>query len=150
VTPFADNSIAELSIRAETVEVRRASAWLEQASLDRGVPPEEIARIELCLNEALANVISHSGNEVLSSPISLQFQVHRDQSANAATLMVSDSGTPFDPFSISPQPRPKTLAEAEPGGLGLLMMRNLADKASYRYLDGRNQITFSVHWAEGQ
>jgi anti-sigma regulatory factor (Ser/Thr protein kinase) len=39
------------------------------------------------------------------------------------------------------------LAEAEPGGLGLLMMHEYADELSYRRNADQNELTFSVVWA---
>jgi len=142
------NLAAELSIRADARELRRASAWLKRTCLEHSVPLEEISRIELCLNEALANIITHNGTNALLLPISLHLDICTNQIPKAVTLIVSDSGAAFDPLAVPLKPRPKTLAEAEPGGLGLLMIQNLADNVSYQYSDGRNQLTFSVYWKE--
>ena len=140
------NPIAEMSIHADASEFRRASAWLETACLERGVPPVEISRLDLGLNEALANVISHGGISVPSSNICLRLDVLSDQNINEAKVMVSDIGVPFDPFTARPKPAPKSLAEAEPGGLGILMIRKLSDNQDYRYCNGSNQLSFSVRW----
>jgi hypothetical protein len=43
--------------------------------------------------------------------------------------------------------RPRNLAEAEPGGLGLAMIRGAADSLGYRYLENRNQFSFGVRWS---
>ena len=148
MTASAVGPTAELSIRALTGEVRRASAWLEKAGIERGVPADQINRLELCLNEVLANVMAYGGATALSYPICLHLDVRRDQTTSAASVTVSDAGVAFDPLSVPPKPRPKALAEAEPGGLGLHMIRNIADNLSYRYSDGRNQLTFGVRWTE--
>jgi anti-sigma regulatory factor (Ser/Thr protein kinase) len=141
------NPIENLSISSDPGEVRSASEWLEKICLERGVPAGEISRLDLCLNEALANVISHGGEAVRSSTICLHLEVKRVQNFSEAELMVADVGVAFDPIAAPPKPRPTTLAEAEPGGLGLLMMRSLSDNLSYCYSNGRNQLTFSVRWA---
>ena len=57
-----------------------------------------------------------------------------------------DSGPDFDPTVAPLGSRPLTLEEAEPGGLGLLMMRELSDALTYRHDSGQNELTFSVHW----
>lgn len=145
------NPVAELSIPADTCEVRRASAWLEIACLERGVPPDEIDRLDLCLNEALANVIDHGGAATQSFPIRLHLDIaHHNQITNEATVTISDSGAPFDPLAALPKSRPKSLAEAEPGGLGLMMIRNFSDSLRYLYGEGRNQLSFSVRWSKVQ
>ena len=142
------NPIAEFSIPADSGGVRRASAWLETACIERGVPQSQISRLELCLNEALANVVSHSGKMDRSSPIRLRLNVHQNQSTNEVLVTISDSGAPFDPLSKPAKSRPKSLADAEPGGLGLIMIRHFSDKQDYRYVDGSNQLSFSVCWAK--
>ena len=42
--------------------------------------------------------------------------------------------------------RPKTLDEATPGGLGLVMLRRCSDWICYRYEEGRNHLTFGARW----
>jgi serine/threonine-protein kinase RsbW len=123
---------AELTIHADTWDARRASVWLESAALARKVPPEQIVRLDHCLDEALANVVTHGGPTALACPVQLQFGVRRSQGTCTA----------------EPTPRPASLAEAKPGGLGLLMIRNFADDLSYRRSEGRNHLTITVSWTE--
>ena len=144
------NPIAEFSIPAASGEVRRASAWLETTCFERGVPPSQISRLELCLNEALANVVDHSSTADQSLPIRLRLDVHQNQSTNEVIVTITDSGAPFDPLSKPTKSRPKSLADAEPGGLGLIMIRHFSDKQDYHYIDGNNQLSFSVCWAKLQ
>ena len=140
-------SSAELSIRTEAGELRRASAWLEQCGAERGVPPDQIRRLDVCLNEALANVFTHGG-EATSTPILLRLEVRDEDGAHEAAVTVSDAGHAFDPFSIALAPRPDNLADAKPGGLGLTMIRGFSDALDYRHVDGRNELTFGVRWGE--
>jgi anti-sigma regulatory factor (Ser/Thr protein kinase) len=140
-------STAELSIRAEAGELRRASAWLEQCGSERGVPADQIGRLDVCLNEALANIFTHGG-EMISAPVLLRLEVRHEEGVHAAAVTVSDAGHAFDPFSIALAPRPENLAEARPGGLGLVMIRSFSDDLGYRHVDGRNELTFGVRWSE--
>lgn len=148
MTASVVDSVAELSIGADADEAGRASAWLETVCLEHKVPAEQIGRLDLCLNEAIANIIAHGGPTALSSPVQLHFSVHHRENANEARLTVADAGIAFDPLAYQPKPRPKILAEAEPGGLGLMMMRSFTDDMSYRYSEGRNQTTFTVRWTD--
>lgn len=148
MTASATGSVSELSISADTGEIRRASAWLEKVGHEQGVPADQIDRLDLCLNEALANIIAHGGPEASSSAIRIDLQARMEPGSMEAVLTISDSGIAFDPLAFQPKPRPQTLSEAEPGGLGLIMMRSNADGMSYRYNEGRNQLTFRVCWAE--
>lgn len=136
----------ELAISAVADDVRPASNWLAQSCEARGVPAAQILRLDLCLNEALANVIAHGGEQALASPVQLRLEVSGDAQAHRASVTVRDSGPDFDPTVAPLGSRPLTLEEAEPGGLGLLMMRELSDALTYRHDSGQNELTFSVHW----
>jgi anti-sigma regulatory factor (Ser/Thr protein kinase) len=141
---------ADLQIDASADGVSRASLWLEQTAGRLALPEAELLRLDLCLNEALANVISHGNPAALASPILVRFDLRQDGDFNVATVTVSDAGPAFDAASAPLKPRPRTLAEAEPGGLGLLMIRSFSDDQHYHYGEGRNHLGFSVRWVASQ
>lgn len=136
----------ELTIGANGAEVRRASEWLDSTCQQRAVPQARVERLVLCLNEVLANVITHGGRSALSAPIKLQLEVRNDQDCSKASVTVSDAGTAFDPLSVPKKIAPKTLADASPGGLGLVMIRHCADWLHYRHDDRHNHLTFGTRW----
>lgn len=142
----------ELTIHADTWDARHASVWLESVALAQRVPSEQIVRLDHCLDEALANVIRHGGATALASPIQVRFGVRRSEGTCTAELSVADAGVAFDPSTYPPGPTPKpaSLAEAQPGGLGLLMIRRFSDDISYRRSEGRNHLTITVSWTEAQ
>lgn len=141
--------VCSLSIRADPLEFARASAWLEEWGRDQTVPAEEIARLELCLHEAIANVSKYGGAGAGQSGICLGLKVSRNCDTRTAQLALSDAGTPFNPLDHVTRPHPASLEEAEPGGLGIAMMRIHSDELDYQYLDGRNQFLVSVKWRSG-
>jgi len=130
-----------LLIPARLGELRHAAAWLAQAAQAGGVPAEATARLDICLHEALANLIDHAGLAA-DSEIGLTLDV---QDAGA-TLTVVDAGLPFDP-TLAPAPaRPLTLDATVPGGLGLVMLRSNSDTLQYSRDDGRNSLGIGVRW----
>lgn len=141
---------AELTIRADSREARRASAWLESAAARENVPSEQIVRLDHCLDEALANVISHGGADAVSATVVLQLGIHRGRGICTAELSIVDEGLPFDPSVLpgAPTPKPASLAEASIGGLGLAMIRSFSDELRYHRKDARNHLTISVSWTE--
>lgn len=145
LAPLADGHC--LTIRAEAMEVRRASLWLERLGREQAVPPEQSARLDLCLNEALGNILFHGGPRALAEPVVLQWQVRRQAGCCEAAVTVSDAGVKFDLLAAAPKVLPQSLDEAQPGGLGLLMLRQFTDELHYGYREGRNHLTFSVRWA---
>ncbi len=146
MTASAVGPSTELAIKAVAGDVRRASAWLGQIGDARGVPADQIARLDLCLNEALANVISHGGHQALVVPVLLRMEVNNAEDLCQASVTVIDSGPAFDSASAPMGARPTTLEDAVPGGLGRLMILNFSDDLVYRHVDGCNELTFSVRW----
>jgi anti-sigma regulatory factor (Ser/Thr protein kinase) len=138
----------ELFIRSEISEIRRASAWLESAGNAYGVPPDHIYRLDICLNEALANIFSHAGEAAMAGSIGINLCFTNNQDKSEFTLTVSDSGKPYNPIAAKKKPRPTTLEDTEPGGLGVLMIEKLSDTHHYNYRDGCNLLTFGVKWSK--
>jgi anti-sigma regulatory factor (Ser/Thr protein kinase) len=56
------------------------------------------------------------------------------------TLTVEDDGAWFDPFAREPAATDRPLEEREPGGLGVLLVRELATRVAYRRAAGRNRV----------
>jgi anti-sigma regulatory factor (Ser/Thr protein kinase) len=151
---------ADFSVNAHAAEVRQASAWLAQICSGWGMPMESIGRLDLCLNEVLANIIDHGTDAAAGAPIELQLKVccqddggddgDAGAGAGAVTLTVADAGAPFDPLTVKPRPFPVSLDDVKPGGLGLPIVRSNADTLAYRHENGRNYFSVGVIWPRVQ
>ena len=142
LTPQQD----ELTIGASGAEVRRASEWLTAACERHRIPEAQTQRLEVCLNEVLANVLTHGGSAASAEPIRLQLQVRSALDAGEVSVTVCDAGLAFNPLKVEIPRRPDTLAETPEGGLGLIMIRRCSDWLDYRREGGRNHFTFGVRW----
>lgn len=129
------------SVAADAWGAGEGSAWLAQHCAALGVPPEQVYRLDTCLTEVLANVISHGGEGALAAPVALNLCLEDVGSERRAVLEIADCGRPFDPLAHQPAPRATTLDEAIPGGLGLTMIRSFSDNQDYAYRDGQNRLT---------
>jgi anti-sigma regulatory factor (Ser/Thr protein kinase) len=138
--------VENFSIRADPREARRASIWLGEAGSARGIPSDPLWRLDLCVTEALANVIVHGGAGANASPIRLRLDVRCSASSGEASVTVSDAGAAFDPLEAPPKAQARTLAEAELGGHGLILMGRFADALEYSYSEGQNHLTIHVRW----
>jgi serine/threonine-protein kinase RsbW len=142
------DSDAQFSIRIESGEARHASTWLGETGAAQGIPADSLWRLDLCVTEALANVLAHGGEAASSSPIDLRLRVRRSASSGEASVTISDGGSAFDPLTAPVKARPRTLAEAEPGGQGLPLLRRFTDALDYSHAEGRNHLTLQVRWGE--
>jgi anti-sigma regulatory factor (Ser/Thr protein kinase) len=133
---------AQLAIQAQPGELRRAATWLQAEADARGVPAADIARLDMCLHEAVANIIDHSGLAA-NAEVQLLLEVE----AQAATLTLVDAGHAFDATKAAAPARPATLEDMLPGGLGVVMIRSHSDQLNYEHRDGCNRLGVTVRWS---
>lgn len=63
-----------------------------------------------------------------------------------AFLEFRDSGLGFDPTEFRDTRQDLPSGERPPGGLGIVLMRKIADEMSYRRVDGINVLTLRKRW----
>jgi sigma-B regulation protein RsbU (phosphoserine phosphatase) len=124
----------------------RASEWLKEKTTNNSVPAEQLERLDLFLNEALANIIDHGGPSALNAPIMLRLDFTQLPGLKETTLTLTDGGMAFDPLAHAARPAPQSLDDAIPGGLGIPMIRSLADEMRYAYEGNQNHLVFTVRW----
>ena len=144
---LALRSSTQLEISATAAEVRSASEWVFRMGRAFNVPQEQLDRLDICLNEALANVIAHNTMGPAPRSVELKMDIRGDPDAGEAALTLLDDGPAFDVVAATLPQRASRLSEAEPGGLGLLMMRSFSDALSYQRVGARNELRFCVRWA---
>lgn len=138
-----------LSVQPSPNGLRASSLWLTEHCRGQAVPPGPTGKLELCLNEVLSNLLEHGGATDGGDPVELTLEVAGDGDRGLARLTISDAGPAFDPLSVSRGPLPTTLAEAEPGGLGLLLVNRFMDERSYAREGERNVLKLGIHWPQG-
>ena len=92
----------------------------------------------LALEELLSNVIRHG----CGPPSECDIRVRISLLNGAYEIEVSDDAAPFNPLLYPPPNLDVPLAERTPGGLGIFLVKQLADDLHYEFRDGRNLVTF--------
>jgi serine/threonine-protein kinase RsbW len=116
--------------------------WLRQRLDTEDLGAAARYNVELVFEEIVANIVSHGavpGQE-------LQVRVTLQSLAALIVLTFEDNGIAFDPCQRTEVPAPaKSLAEAQLGGLGLMLVRRAASTLRYeRTADGGNRLTVTV------
>src|SRR5215468_6350790 len=94
---LADDS-AHLVLRNDFQELTRLATWIEDIVRRQSLPETTSFAIQLCLDEAVANIIGHGGNGRKASEIAITLAHTQDGSV----LRIEDDGPPFDPTSVPP------------------------------------------------
>jgi len=140
--------VLTLSVQPSPMELRRCSLWLTEQCRMLAVPPEPTGKLDLCLNEVMANLLDHGGAAESDEPVDLTLELADCGDRGRATLTIADAGPAFDPLAVDRGPLPRTLQEAEPGGLGLLLVSRFMDERSYRRAGGRNVLKLGIYWSK--
>ncbi len=126
-----DNRLAEL-VRVEVWLARLFEAW--------GLSAKTAYAVDLVVNEAVTNVITHGYADDAAHAISLTLP----DTPEAVEVEVEDDGRPFNPLEAPAMVRGEDLAHASIGGRGIHLMKSYSAAQDYRYVSGKNRLTLSV------
>jgi serine/threonine-protein kinase RsbW len=117
-------------------DVRGATAWVSRQVAQADLAEDVRFNIEVCIEEALANLIEH-GRPVHDDK---DIAISVDADPQGATILVTDRCIPFD-AAEAPSPRPPSAQDMHAGGQGLRLMRAFASELTYRTTKDRNELT---------
>jgi len=116
--------------------INETSKWLQALGTEFSFTKADLYRVELCSEELVANIINYSDPRYANQAVEL----HAEIDAQKARLILIDPTDPFDPFSISPPGKAKSLEEMRVGGQGIPLVRKFCDFYRYEYKDGKNRV----------
>lgn len=125
-------------LRTSLSEIEQLAVWVDGVAGEAGLPQDLIFAIQLCLEEAIANVIMYSG-----APEDAQILIEFAPDSATAAVLIEDSGRPFDPTGLPQRVKPASLQETRIGELGVHLMRHYSSSMRYERLDGRNRLTLT-------
>ncbi|MBV9016460.1 MAG: ATP-binding protein [Alphaproteobacteria bacterium] len=112
--------------------------WVEERCREAGIPGELSFKFVLAIEEAATNVVSYAFTEMPPPPHQLRVRLDIDSERCIAELI--DNGRPFDPSAAPPPDLAGSLDERDPGGLGIHLLRQMADRVEYRRENGENRL----------
>ena len=126
-----------ITLRSEAAELIRLEAFAEAFARDCGLADDERARLLIILEELFTNVVAHgSGARFAAGGVTVALGRRR----GLVTIDFVDDGPPFDPLA-HPEPDLDVSPDQRPvGGLGIAIVRAMADQASYRRESHRNHL----------
>ncbi len=131
--------LAEFTINAEISALTGILDGIGTLLRRHDVPGDLISDIELAVDEAVTNCILHGYAGEGTGTIRLTVRLLPDRVA----MTIEDQGTPFDPTAFEPKSTEGDIADRVPGGLGIILIRNVMDEITYRR-DGGNNILHLV------
>jgi anti-sigma regulatory factor (Ser/Thr protein kinase) len=136
---IAGKTEPRLTLKSRLDDLAAIWPWIESLAAEYHIPAETQFAMDLCLEEALSNVIRHGYAGRTDRPITIEFKAGSDGLA----LTIEDHAPPFDPLAdraIEHAPATSSIEEIPLGGRGILLMKKFAGSLEYRRLDGSNRF----------
>ena len=118
-------------------ELKALNQHLNNWGADIGLKDLSIARINICLDELLTNIVSYGFDDDFDHNI--KFTLNGD--SNCVIINMEDDGRPFNPLEKIDPDFPDNVESAKIGGLGIHIIRKLMDSVSYERKQGINKLT---------
>ena len=131
--------IAEIDIRLsnQPSEMDRLMDELEAFTDETDVPARARFNLNLAVDEFASNAIKYGYSDGRSGEIAVRVARHADR----LDVTISDDGDAFDPFDAPTPDLAASIEDRQIGGLGLHLVRKLADAFTYRREGGRNIVS---------
>jgi len=128
-----------LELDSQLSELMRAQTWIEELSNFYGLGDETRFAVQLCMEEALANVVLHGYRSEPGHPVIIRTWV----SDGTLYFAIDDKAPPFAPSEPVP---PNGIGSADlesltPGGNGIRLLRRFAGSLVYESLSDGNRLT---------
>ena len=107
--------------------------WLSKT----GISPENQYDILIIVEELTVNIVNYAYDEI-PGKITLSLELLDDSAI--LRLNLSDTGRPFNPLDYDDPKLSESIEERPVGGLGIFIIKSLADKLKYEYNNKQNQI----------
>lgn len=130
------DKIIKKTFPAEVSELDAVLQFLSALAGSVGADEKQLDRLLIIAEELFVNIASYAyengGNADLSCVLT--------DNPVCIHLLFSDSGVPYDPMKRTEEDAAASVASLTPGGLGIMMVKKMADGMEYRYQGGKNQL----------
>ncbi len=130
-------SARQLRLRVDLAELDRLGAFIRAIGETEGLGTDQRFALELCLEEAVVNIITHGGLTNRQEP---HICVTLLSGAPDLTISLEDDGQAFDPTHAPEPPKAASLEDVPIGGAGIPLMRKLSTSMRYDRSNGRNRL----------
>jgi anti-sigma regulatory factor (Ser/Thr protein kinase) len=109
--------------------------WLHEQCMNFNISPELQNKIDMCAEEIYANVTFYAYNGQIGD-----ISVLMKKTKTSVVLVFIDNGMKYNPLE-KPDPDITLPPEDRPlGGLGIFMVKEMADDIKYEYINNRNVL----------
>jgi serine/threonine-protein kinase RsbW len=128
-----------LTLPARVDSARPFCEFARRIASGAGFTGEELDRLDLVIEEIVVNIARYAYDQPETGEIELTCAV---AGPRMLRVEISDAGRPFDPLARNPPDLSRGLADRTPGGLGIFLVKSIAESLAYRREGERNVLSF--------
>ena len=132
--------MATMTLSAQLTSMAQGIAFVANSAIAEGLPPKRVAEIELAVEETLLNICQYAYRNNAGE---VEVRCTRD-GAQQFLIEIIDAGEPFNILTLPPPDLTTDIDQRPVGGLGVLLIRSLVDKITYRREGHRNILQLVV------
>jgi len=128
-----------LHVRSKGDAIAPANQAAEIWLATQEISPDAMFFASLTIEELVTNCIKYGYDDSMEHTIDIELCVVN----HMLTITVIDDGRAFDPFVALPPDMSRAIEDRSVGGLGIHMLRELADNMSYERRGNTNRVTLT-------
>lgn len=140
MSPDSSQILFNGSFPAEVTALPRIKSDILGSARQFGWSGDNLGRLELVLEEGACNIIHHAYQEKTG-----QIKISLVAVDDRLLLILQDKGIPFDPTSASVPDLNEVPEKRSIGGLGIHLMKSVAEKMEYRRDRDRNVLEITLN-----
>ena len=122
--------------------VAQAVAFIRDFAASINMNKRDVNSLSIIADEMISNIVKYAYPPDEDGWVHVR--VHFEGGENLFTLTLIDSGAKFNQLSLSEGKLEGDISSRQEGGLGILIVKNLIEKATYGYLNKKNILTLSM------
>ncbi len=131
-----------LHVPSSTENLSMIRDFVKSIGTQAAMSDMEVAKLEMAVDEACANVIEHAYNSDATQEVSIRATVDE----NSVRIEVVDTGKGFDPAAVEQLKLEDLVSAKRTGGLGMRLMKSFMDEVHYEMLPGvKNELRMVKH-----
>jgi len=134
-----------ITIRNVVSEIPRVNSAVDEFAERQSLSPRLVFELQLALEEALVNTISHGYADSEEHEIIVRMSVEQDN----VSVTIEDDARPFNPLQVPEPDFEQTIEQKRVGGLGIHLIRNLFQQLQYSREHGKNILVMKKQIAAG-
>lgn len=131
---MADNvNVRRFTVIPDQESISKVSDFLDDCVEEFEIPLRVGYSLKVVTDEIYSNIVYYSGAK--------NAEILFKDDADRITLVFVDDGVPYNPMESEEPDVSAGVEEREIGGLGLFMVKKMAENVQYEYAAARNQLT---------